>query len=72
MDADFLEQPAAREEAALAAGTEVTITLAPSRLGTPVGLINKIVNAQGDSILGLTALGGGPGAGGAEGRGGKQ
>ena len=61
-----------RSEAALAAGTEVTVTLAPSRLGTPVGLINKIVNAQGESILGLTPLGGGAGAGGAEGRGGKQ
>jgi hypothetical protein len=59
-----------RSEAALAAGTEMTVTLAPSRLGTPVGLINKIVNAQGESILGLTPLGGG--AGGAEGRGGKQ
>ena len=56
-----------RSEAALAAGTEVTVTLAPSRLGTPVGVINKIVNAQGESILGLTPLGGG-----AEGRGGKQ
>jgi hypothetical protein len=60
-----------RSEAALAAGTEVTITLAPSRLGTPVGLINKIVNAQGESILGLTPLGGGAG-GGAEDRGGKK
>ena len=60
-----------RSEAALAAGTEATITLAPSRLGTPVGLINKIVNAQGESILGLTALGGGAG-GGAEDRGGKK
>jgi hypothetical protein len=59
-----------RSEAALAPGAEVTITLAPSRLGTPVGLINKIVSAQGESILGLTPLGGGtPGA---EGRGGKQ
>ena len=61
-----------RSEAALAAGTEVTVTLAPSRLGTPVGLINKVVNAQGESVLGLSALGGGAGAGGAEGRGGKQ
>jgi hypothetical protein len=61
-----------RSEAALAAGTDVTVTLAPSRLGTPVGLINKIVNAQGESVLGLTALGGGAGPGGAEGRGGKQ
>ncbi len=48
-----------RSEAALAPGMEVTITLAPSRLGTPVGLINKIVSAQGESILGLTPLGGG-------------
>ena len=61
-----------RSEAALAAGMEVTVTLAPSRLGTPVGLINKIVNTQGESVLGLTPLGGGAGAGGAEGRGGKQ
>jgi Family of unknown function (DUF6152) len=64
-----------RSEAALAPGAEVEITLAPSRLGTPVGLINKIVDAQGESILGLRALGGGgaggPGAG-AEGRGGNQ
>ena len=46
-----------RSEAALAPGTEVTITLAPSRLGTPVGLLNKIVNASGESVLGLTPLG---------------
>ena len=59
-----------RSEAALAPGTEVEITLAPSRLGTPVGLINKIADAQGESILGLRPLGGG-GAGG-EGRGGNQ
>src|SRR5579871_2066211 len=52
-----------RSEAALAPGAEVTITLAPSRLGTPVGLINKIVGASGESILGLTPLGGAPAAG---------
>jgi hypothetical protein len=46
-----------RSEAALAPGTEVTITLAPSRAGTPVGLINKIVNGSGESILNLTPLG---------------
>jgi hypothetical protein len=46
-----------RSEAALAAGTEVTITIAPSRAGTPVGLINKIVGPTGESILGLTPLG---------------
>ena len=59
-----------RSEAALAPGTEVTVSLAPSRLGTPVGLINKIVDASGESILGLTPLGGGAPA--AEGREGKQ
>ncbi|PWT99455.1 MAG: hypothetical protein C5B51_27145 [Terriglobia bacterium] len=46
-----------RSEAALAPGTEVTITLAPSRAGTPVGLINKIVGPAGESLLGLTPLG---------------
>ena len=46
-----------RSEAALAPGTEVTITIAPSRAGTPVGLINKIVGPTGESILGLTPLG---------------
>jgi Family of unknown function (DUF6152) len=62
-----------RSEAALAPGTEVTITLAPSRQGTSVGLINKIVNAQGESILGLTPLGGrGGAAAGGEEPGGKQ
>ena len=59
-----------RSEAALAPGAEVTITLAPSRLGTPVGLINKIVGSSGESILGLTPLGGAPPAG--ESREGKQ
>lgn len=61
-----------RSEAALAPGAEVTITLAPSRLGTPVGLINKIVSGQGESILGLTPLGGGAPPAAAEGRDGKQ
>ena len=61
-----------RSEAALAPGTDVTITLAPSRLGTPVGLINKIENAAGESILGLTPLGGAAGPTAVEGRGGKQ
>jgi hypothetical protein len=42
-----------RSEAALMPGTEITITIAPSRLGTPVGLVNKIVNAQGENVLGL-------------------
>jgi hypothetical protein len=42
-----------RSEAALAAGTEVTLTIAPSFAGTPVGLVNKIVNAQGENLLGM-------------------
>lgn len=51
-----------RSEAALAPGTEVTLTIAPSRAGTPVGLINKIVDAKGEIVLGLNGapLGGGP------------
>ena len=35
------------------------------RLGTPVGVINKIVSASGESILNLTPLGGGAPAAGA-------
>src|SRR5712672_2672287 len=31
-----------RSEAALAPGTEVTLSIAPSFAGTPVGLVNKI------------------------------
>jgi len=54
-----------RSETALAPGTEVTITLAPSRLGTPVGLIDQIVGPTGELILGLRANNqpGGPAAG---------
>ena len=44
-----------RSEAALAPGTEVTLTIAPSFAGTPVGLVNKITNAQGENILGMGA-----------------
>jgi Family of unknown function (DUF6152) len=40
-----------RSEKALAPGTEVTITLSPSRAGTHVGLANKIVGADGQLIL---------------------
>jgi|SRR5581483_6979573 len=40
-----------RSEAALAPGTEVTITMAPSRAGTQVSLVQKIVNAKGEEIL---------------------
>jgi hypothetical protein len=56
-----------RSEAALTPGTEVTLTLYPSFAGTPVALVNKIVNAQGETILGAVALPAAPttGAGGA-------
>jgi hypothetical protein len=55
-----------RSEAALTPGTEVTLTLYPSFAGTPVALVNKIVNAQGETILGAVALPAAPapGAGG--------
>lgn len=48
-----------RSEAALAAGTKITITLAPSRAGTQVGAILKLLNENGDVLLGVA--GGGPG-----------
>lgn len=44
-----------RSEAALGPGTEVTLTIAPSFAGTPVGLVNKITNAKGENILGMGA-----------------
>jgi len=43
-----------RSEAALVAGTEVSITIAPSRAGTQVGLILKIVNSKGENVLGMS------------------
>jgi len=49
-----------RSEAALASGTKVTITLSPSRAGGPVGLIQKIENAAGESVLGQIGLGAPP------------
>jgi hypothetical protein len=49
-----------RSEAALAAGTEVTITLSPSRAGGSVGLIQKIENAAGEAVLGQIGLGAPP------------
>src|ERR1700747_1329802 len=39
-----------RSEAALTPGTEVTLSIAPSFAGTPVGLVNKITNSQGEKI----------------------
>ena len=43
-----------RTEAALAPGTEVTITVAPARNGKPVGTVSNIVFANGDSVCGLS------------------
>jgi hypothetical protein len=40
-----------RSMEALKEGTKVTITLAPSRAGTPVALIDKIVNEAGQQLL---------------------
>jgi len=48
-----------RSEAALAYGTKVTITLAPSRAGTKVGAILTLLNDKGEAIMGVA--GGGPG-----------
>jgi hypothetical protein len=48
-----------RSEVALAYGTKVTITLAPSRAGTQVGAILKLLNEKGEVIMGVA--GGGPG-----------
>ncbi len=48
-----------RSEAALAYGTKITITLAPSRAGTPVGAILTLLNEKGEVIMGVA--GGGPG-----------
>jgi hypothetical protein len=48
-----------RSEAALAPGTKITITLAPARAGTKVGAIMKLLNEQGEVLLGVA--GGGPG-----------
>ena len=48
-----------RSEAALAPGTKITITLAPSRAGTQVGAILKLLNDKSEVLLGVA--GGGPG-----------
>ena len=40
-----------RSEEALAPGTRVTVTITPAVSGEPVGLVNKIENAQGESVL---------------------
>jgi hypothetical protein len=48
-----------RSEEALTYGTKVTITVAPSRAGTPVGAILRLLNDKGEVIMGVA--GGGPG-----------
>jgi len=52
-----------RSEAALTPGTEITVTIAPARAGGTVGLVQKIVDAKGETILGAIALGGPPAEG---------
>ena len=49
-----------RSEAALPVGMHITITVSPSRAGTPVGAILKLLNDQGDVVMGVA--GGNPGA----------
>jgi hypothetical protein len=46
-----------RSEAALPPGTEITVTIAPARAGGTAGLVQKIVDAKGELILGAIALG---------------
>jgi len=46
-----------RSMEALAPGTEVTVTIAPSRAGGTVGLVQKIVNGKGEEILRMIGLG---------------
>ena len=48
-----------RSTDALTFGTKITITVAPSRAGTPVGAILRLVNEKGEVIMGVA--GGGPG-----------
>ena len=42
-----------KTEAALAPGTEVTITFAPARNGKPAGTVSNVIFANGDSLCGL-------------------
>jgi hypothetical protein len=50
-----------RSEAALPVGMHITITVSPSRAGTPVGAILKLLNDQGEVVMGVA--GGVPGQG---------
>jgi hypothetical protein len=49
-----------RSEAALTPGTEISVTIAPARAGGTVGLVQKIVDSKGETILGAIALGPAP------------
>lgn len=49
-----------RSEAALVPGTQITITLAPSRVGAPVGAILKLLNDKGEALLGVMGAGAPP------------
>ncbi|PYS39551.1 MAG: hypothetical protein DMG14_13550 [Acidobacteria bacterium] len=40
-----------RSTEALKPGTKITITLGPSRVGTPVGVVMKILNEKGEELL---------------------
>ena len=51
-----------RSESVLPNGTEVKITVAPSRAGTPVGAILKLTDAKGEILLGVDGSGPGGGA----------
>jgi hypothetical protein len=48
-----------RSTDALTFGTKITITVAPSRAGTPVGAILRLVNEQGEVIMGVAGGGAG-------------
>jgi hypothetical protein len=43
--------PMSRSLKELPPGTPVTITLFPSKAGTPVGVVSKVLNAKGEEIL---------------------
>ena len=63
-----------RSTDALPYGAKITVTVAPSRAGTPVGAILRLVNDKGEVIMGVAGggageapRGGGPGPAGAGG-----
>jgi Family of unknown function (DUF6152) len=44
-----------RSESVLQPGTAIQITLAPARVGGPIGAIMKLANEKGEILLGVTA-----------------